>query len=197
MCALLFCFSCSSTFPLAIQPVWVTSLLFGYTCWTWYGVGLFCFSSAYCFHLSVWSRLAVFYLWLPEFGYDRFCPFFLQMLSWKWNPLETNTPQSNIWRSRFLSSLLAHPTCLHFSFRPKPVSDPQSRRKLVSQVRTHGCGYPFPSECQIHNSSVCLVGIVWWCRPPWRWIPHTGIRLGGEKLNESICQSEMEFWPWN
>lgn len=68
------------------------------------------------------------------------------------------------------------------------MSDCQSRSKLVSQVRTHGCGYPFPSACQSHNSSVCLVCIVWWCRPPWRWIPHTGIRLGGEKLNESVSQ---------
>nr|XP_026253512.1 E3 ubiquitin-protein ligase RNF220-like [Urocitellus parryii] len=76
-----------------------------------------------------------------------------------------------------------YPACLHLlSFKPKPVSDSQSRRKLVSQVRTHSCGYPFPSECQSHNSSVCLVCIVWWCHSPMEMDPSHRNTPGWRKI---------------
>lgn len=145
-----FCFSSSSTFPLSVQPKCVFWSCFldipaehGYAL---YWSVLIYFS----FHLSMCkgSKLAIIWPLVKLSGIRvwQILPLFPPNTSWKWNPLETNMSQSNIWTSRFLSSLLTNPACLHFSifFSPNLYQTPRAGESLLAKSELMDVGIHSP-----------------------------------------------------
>lgn len=83
------------------------------------------------------------------------------------------------------------PFCCLFS--PNPYQTLRAGRSLLVKSELVAVDIHSPPSVKGITLLFAWLALCGGAIPPWRWIPHTGIRLGGEKLNESVSQSEMEF----